>query len=313
MENGWSVAHFNFAAITCDGSNPRSAAHVAKAPPRTTVTSTTRPLWKGSENSFRPQGAAKSGSLIMSWLLFSHAAPVLRKAQAAPSGEKQKLEPEDQLPLQPDDCCLSAKQQRFRQDWNLHQEEAKRLGREPELWRVFARNPSMRTLWLKSTLLTLLQLALSFAGPLVLQWVLILTSGVELCSQREFMPGLNGTIAAPRPLAEGSISDACLAPVVRWGYWLAGGLFVTKMVQALAMSHAQMQMLSLGLRIRASLGAALYAKCLRIPPGLNHLPTGKIQALMAKDTELIVGMAPWINVREWEDSVPPATLALLLA
>jgi hypothetical protein len=248
----------------------------------------------------------------MSWLLFSHAAPVLRKAQAAPSGEKQKLEPEDQLPLQPDDCCLSAKQ-RFRQDWNLHQEEAKRLGREPELWRVFARNPSMRTLWLKSMLLTLLQLALSFAGPLVLQWVLILTSGVELCSQREFMPGLNGTIAAPRPLAEGSISDACLAPVVRWGYWLAGGLFVTKMVQALAMSHAQMQMLSLGLRIRASLGAALYAKCLRIPPGLNHLPTGKIQALMAKDTELIVGMAPWINVREWEDSVPPATLALLLA
>ena len=78
---------------------------------------------------------------------------------------------------------------------------------------------------------------------------------------------------------------------------MAAAIFIAKAAESLVVSHQQMIMIRIGLRIRSALIGAIYRKCLRLAGTSSS--TGQIQNLMATDAQQFLQTAPMMNALFW--------------
>ena len=127
---------------------------------------------------------------------------------------------------------------------------------------------------------------LQFAGPLMLNRILQLVASIQKCDDETVEKVLG---------QEDKLNDKCVRDVIWQGYMFCGILFVSKLVEALAVCHQQMIMTRLALNVRGGMICTIYHKCLRLS-GLSDSSTGQITNLMSNDTQFLVMLAPSANM-----------------
>ena len=229
-------------------------------------------------------------------LLWMGISKVMRKAT------KRQLQPDDLLALQPADDLVRLSDA-FQAAWT----------RELERWRTEkaaaaaaaaagpegpdkvprVKPPSVgralfpklvRPLWVPATCLFIIQIGLSFLGPMLLGQVVGLVEGARICARLS-------------PAAPGQ-SDSCVVPRIYYGYVFAGSMFVSKLIEALCTTHQAHMMTRAALRVRGVLISTIYRKCIWLSGigGTANTSTGQVQNLMANDTQFFVMLAPMINM-----------------
>jgi|TARA_B110001469_G_scaffold110317_1_gene111978 ABC-type multidrug transport system fused ATPase/permease subunit len=131
-----------------------------------------------------------------------------------------------------------------------------------------------------------IHVVLQFAGPLMLNLILQLVASIQKCDTETVEKVLG---------QEDKLADKCVRDVIWRGYLFCGILFVSKLVEALAVCHQQMIMTRLALNVRSGMICTIYHKCLRLS-GLSDSSTGQITNLMSNDTQFLVMLAPSANM-----------------
>lgn len=161
--------------------------------------------------------------------------------------------------------------------------------------------PLMKRMWLKSAVLFLISIGLTFIGPLLLGQTVGLIESYRLCepclkniSQCDELLAINAT-AANITLPVWA-THFCRRVNVSLGYVFAFAMLASKLVESLTASHHMHLMMRLALRVRVVLVSAIYRKCLWLSGlGGASTSTGQIQNLMANDTTTFLMLAPMFN------------------
>jgi ATP-binding cassette, subfamily C (CFTR/MRP), member 1 len=207
-----------------------------------------------------PSASAPDGFAIntrpnpLSYLFFAFVDPLISR------GRKKRLEPEDcmKLPSLQTESLYS----NFERAW------AEELDREqPDIRRAVIKGHF--GIFMMTAVLYLIGQATLFAGPILLQRIV---KGLE-CRQRVARRGRNP-------------DDFCETQATLYLYSI--GLFGAPFIAMLTDNHMQYLLNLIGTKMRNSLMAAIYRKCLRASnAALQRESTGKIVTLMSNDAQKI--------------------------